>query len=239
MFALCAALVGLGYFQDVQLCFLIVGHTHENIDQRFNIISNTLKKTNIDSLKELLEIMQRGTSYTKAFVSARHLENVRDWKSFITPHLLTRGDTITRTFPHHMRFYMENGVTWVQYKDFSKDAWGTTDGHVCLRSLPNTAEKPTLAEVHRAKERELKALNEFIAYKTRCVKKLQNVEKNLQAIEETKWLKEYLEHFPNMNREVQRALPFWPHEQDRNGVEDSAPEVEVRTEDLSNLRKLV
>jgi hypothetical protein len=32
MFALCVALVGLGYFQEVQLCFLIVGHTHEDID---------------------------------------------------------------------------------------------------------------------------------------------------------------------------------------------------------------
>jgi hypothetical protein len=62
-------------------------------------------------LKELLELVQRGTSYTEAFVSARHLENVRDWKSFILPHLLTRGDTITGiTFPHYMRFYMENGV---------------------------------------------------------------------------------------------------------------------------------
>jgi hypothetical protein len=55
-----------------------VGHTHEDIDQRFSIISNTLKRTNIDSLKELLELVQRGTSYTKAFVSTRHLENVRD-----------------------------------------------------------------------------------------------------------------------------------------------------------------
>ena len=58
MFALCAALVGLGYFQEVQLCFLIVGHTHEDIDQRFSIISNTLKRTNIDSLKELLGLVQ-------------------------------------------------------------------------------------------------------------------------------------------------------------------------------------
>jgi len=80
------------------------------------------------------------------------------------------------------------------------------EGHVCLRSLPNTAEKPTLAEVHRAEERELKVLDEFIAYKTRCVERLQNVEKNLQAIEETKWLKEVLEHFLDANREAQRAL---------------------------------
>jgi hypothetical protein len=235
MFALCATLVGLGYFQEVQLCFLIVGHTHEDIDQCFNIISNTLKRTNIDSLKELLELVQLETSYMEAFVSARHLENVRDGKSFIMPHLLTRGNTITGiTFPHHMRFYMENGVIRVQYKYFSKDAWGPTDGLECLRSLPNMPEKPTLAEVHRVEERELKALDEFIAYKTRCVERLQNVEKNLQTIEETKWLKEYLEHFPDANREAQRALPFWPHEQDRNGVEDSALEVEVRTEDRSS-----
>jgi hypothetical protein len=167
-----------------------------------------LKRTNIDSLKELLELMQQGTSYTEAFMSARHLENVRDWKSFITLHLLTRGDTITGiTFPHHMRFYMENGMTRVQYKHFSKDAWRPTDGHVYLRSLPNTAEKPALAEVHRTEERELKALDEFIVYKTRCMERLQNIKKNLQAIEETEWLKEYLEHFSNANREAQRALP--------------------------------
>ena len=114
MFALCATLIGLGYFQEVQLCFLIVGHTYEDIDQRFSIILNTLKRTNIDSLKELLGLVQQGTSYTKAFVSVRHLENVRDWKLFITPYLFTRGDAITGiTFSHHMRFYMENGITRV------------------------------------------------------------------------------------------------------------------------------
>ena len=51
MFALCAALVGMRYFKEMQLCFLIVGHTHEDIDQRFSIISNTLKRSNIDSLQ--------------------------------------------------------------------------------------------------------------------------------------------------------------------------------------------
>ena len=58
MFALCVALVGLGYLQEVQLCFLIVEHTHEDIDQRFSIISNMLKRTNIDSLKDLLGLVQ-------------------------------------------------------------------------------------------------------------------------------------------------------------------------------------
>jgi hypothetical protein len=111
MFSLCAALMGLGYFQEVRLCFLIVGHTHEDIGQCFSIISSTLNRTNIDSLKELLQLVERGTSYTEAFVSARHLENVWNWKSFIMPHLFTRDDTLIGiTFPHHMRFYVENGV---------------------------------------------------------------------------------------------------------------------------------
>jgi hypothetical protein len=125
-----------------------VGHTHEDIDQRFSIISNTLKRTNIDSLKELLQPVERGTSYIEAFVSTKHLENVRDWKLFITPHLLTGGDTVTGiTFPHYMRFYMESGVPRVQHKHFCKDAWGPADGHLCLTSLPSTMEKPNLTEV--------------------------------------------------------------------------------------------
>ena len=123
-------------------------------------------------------------------------------------------------------------MTRVQFKHFSKDAWGPTEGHVCLKSLSNPTDKPTLSKVHRIEERELKALDKFIAYKRRClVRGLQNVEKNLQAIEETEWLKEYLEHFPDANREAQRALPFWPHEQDKNGGEDSASEGEVHRKD--------
>jgi hypothetical protein len=73
-----------------------------------------------------------------------------------------------------MRFYMENGMTRVQYKHFNKDIWRPAKGHVYLRSLWNTAEKPVLAEVHRVEERELKALDEFIAYEmcgeiTKCL----------------------------------------------------------------------
>ena len=96
----------------------------------FSTISNTLKSSDIDSMKKLLSQVEKGTSYTEAYVSARHLENVRDWKSFITPHLFRGGDTLTGiTFPHHMRFYMLGGMPRVQSKTFSKDAWVPTDGH--------------------------------------------------------------------------------------------------------------
>ena len=40
MFAFCAILVKLRYFAEVYLSFLLVGHTHEDIDQRFKQIFN-------------------------------------------------------------------------------------------------------------------------------------------------------------------------------------------------------
>ena len=51
------SLVALGFFKEIQLSFLIVGHTHENIDQRFSYISSPLKRQDIDSLEEMLQII--------------------------------------------------------------------------------------------------------------------------------------------------------------------------------------
>ena len=53
MFVFCACLVALGHFQEVQLSFLIMGHIHDDIDQRFSIISNILKRQDILSLKQM------------------------------------------------------------------------------------------------------------------------------------------------------------------------------------------
>ena len=53
----CTALIGLGYFKEVQVNFLLVGHTHANIDQHFSCISHVLKKDDINSLPELLNLI--------------------------------------------------------------------------------------------------------------------------------------------------------------------------------------
>ena len=109
---------------------------------------------------------------------------------------------------------------------------------MCLRSLPNIIEKPELAEVFGVDEHELKALDGFIAYKERCVERLQNVEKNLQAIDEARRLKQYLKEFPEGDREAQKALLFWPHEQERNIVEDIETKRVLHTEDHSRNREV-
>jgi hypothetical protein len=93
-------------------------------------------------------------------------------------------------------------------------------------------EKLNLAEVFCTDKRELRALDNFIAYKEKYVERLQNVEKNLQAIKETQWLKQYLEDFPRADRAAQRALPFWPHEQEI--MDESGTGAVVHTEEDSN-----
>ena len=78
MFAYCASLVALGYFREVRLSFLIVGHTHEDIDQQFSIISGVLKRQDIDSVKEMLALIERGASYIEAFTSTSLMEHIWD-----------------------------------------------------------------------------------------------------------------------------------------------------------------
>ena len=92
MFAYYASLVALGYFWEVRLSFFIVGHTHEDINQRFSIISGVLKRQDIDSVKEMLAFIERGTSYTDAFTTASLMEHIWDWKGFIMAHLHIRSD---------------------------------------------------------------------------------------------------------------------------------------------------
>ena len=138
MFALCAALVAFKYFAEVQLSFLIVGHTHKDIDQKFNTIFGTLKSRDIDSLKELLELVRKGASHIEAFTTSRHLEYVWDWKSFITPHLWSGVDAIIGVSkPHHFRFCLKNDMPYVQKKDYVHDTvWQPENGHQYLQSLP-------------------------------------------------------------------------------------------------------
>lgn len=76
MFALCATLVGLSYFVELHLSFLLVGYTHEDNNQRFSIISGTFKRQDIDSMQELLNLLRKGAIQTEAFTTSRHLEYV-------------------------------------------------------------------------------------------------------------------------------------------------------------------
>ena len=56
-FSLCTTLVGL---KEVRIGFLLVKHTHSDIDQRFNCILHILKGNDFNLLSELLGLIENG-----------------------------------------------------------------------------------------------------------------------------------------------------------------------------------
>jgi hypothetical protein len=196
------------------LSFLIVGHTHEDIDQRFSFISSALKREDIDSLPELLEKIRERPTHTEPFVHVEHLEHIRDWKKFITPYLRTDA-FVGISQPHHFRFYMNNNKPHVQYKPYSRSpAWKPEHGHECLQRIPSIDSQVDLASVAEPDGRELRALEDFILLKERHIVRHMNIEKSLKAVAETSKLIAYMHEFPLKDRTEERNLPFWPQVHD-------------------------
>jgi hypothetical protein len=85
--------------------FLLVGHMHSDIDQRFSSISHVLKGNDINSLSELLTLLQNQIPghANEPVRYAQLMENIWDCKGFIIPHLQSSRSTefIGMNEPHH------------------------------------------------------------------------------------------------------------------------------------------
>ena len=85
----------------------------------------------------------------------------------------------------------------MQYKIYCTDVWALEGGYSAIKSVPATRAKPRLSAVLHVDPREVQALEEFIALKERQINRLVRVDKNLDAILETEWLKDYILTFSN------------------------------------------
>lgn len=74
-----AVLIEMGIFTKIKISFLMVGHTHEDIDQMFSCISRRLSKNNARTLVEL--IREIGLSYTPVIEVdiLTYMYDVRRW----------------------------------------------------------------------------------------------------------------------------------------------------------------
>ena len=55
MFAVCEHLIALGWFQAIHLTFLPPGHTHSNLDQKYAVISQKLRQSDLLTLDHVIE----------------------------------------------------------------------------------------------------------------------------------------------------------------------------------------
>ena len=59
VFGYLSMLVEMGIFQKVKVGFLLVGHTHDHINQMFSHFLVTLKRENVGSLPSLIECIKK------------------------------------------------------------------------------------------------------------------------------------------------------------------------------------
>ena len=144
-----------------------------------------------------------------------------DWKELITLYLHNGLNTFVGiSTKHHFKFYLKKNKPFVQTKDYACDPiWEPVDGYQCLNEVPNREHKPKFAHVHDANHQDLKALEDFIIMKEKCIMKLMYVDRNMRAIEDTKWLMQYMKQFPREDKLIPwEQSQFWPTTREVNAI---------------------
>ena len=135
-----ACLVEWGVFEEVELCFLPVGHTHEDIDQFFSRVAVYLRKNNARSRQEMHEAVQN--SYTSKMntrpitESMENAANFSDWLDQGEYLACTAMRKRTKKKParagisqfHQFKFHTMDNQTVMQVRNWSsapldKDPW--------------------------------------------------------------------------------------------------------------------
>ncbi|KAL5017771.1 hypothetical protein ScPMuIL_005146 [Solemya velum] len=127
--ALLELLVHKEVFYEIQMSFLYVGHTHEDIDQMFSTIADTLRKEKALTLEELHSKMPCATSLGGCF----------DISSWLAPHLsLPRNHSKTGMF----RFRKSTEGVKIYYRKNSDQTWKTLGGSF-FKLINNKVSLPT------------------------------------------------------------------------------------------------
>ena len=127
MFAYLSLLVETFIFDEIEVGFLIVGHTHSSIDQYFSIISKAIKSKKTKfigsplAMKEIVKTVHKNSYPGENNPIVRDVQVYYDYKSwlakFINPDIKYYG------IPHYFRFHLVFGAKCaMQYKMFSDHA---------------------------------------------------------------------------------------------------------------------
>ena len=100
---------------QIQLSFLYVGHTHEDIDQLFSQISRLMRRNEAQTLPDLQALLPHATE----------IFGMLDMKSWIEPHIHVVSG---HTKPLHYRFKEAgSGPPTIEYRGNSKQRWKKID----------------------------------------------------------------------------------------------------------------
>ena len=114
LFAYLSMLVARGVFKTIQLGFLMVGHTHEDIDAMFSRFSEKLRVTQTYTLPHLMDTLRNSSSSSPApFL----LTKIPDFKQYCDGYLCDGQDILVgHSKPLQFRFFMQDETPMMQYK---------------------------------------------------------------------------------------------------------------------------
>ena len=125
--AFLSLLIACGVFKEIQVGFLLVGHTHEDIDAYFSHLSKALKSKNTFVLADLMKTFMH--SQELSFMP-EVIQEVADFKSFVKDYLHSGASTLIGLGEMHLfKFYIDNeGVPVMTYKKSTVNTqWLPTD----------------------------------------------------------------------------------------------------------------
>jgi hypothetical protein len=147
-FAYYSMLVELGYFDEIEVYFLIVGHTHTSLDQFFSVLSRKIYSVDFVgspmSMQHLL-LHAHSEESDRATIS-RSIEVVYDVKEKLSPHVL---DIHNHQVPYCFRFSRcADGKSKMQYKLFSSTGyyWLPVNQSPNAPTAPNASAEITVPE---------------------------------------------------------------------------------------------
>jgi hypothetical protein len=79
VFAFCALMVHLKMFKKVKINFMIVGHTHDDVDGLFGVISKHLNYAELATIGDLLRVFKQADSRVFEVAHIQTAVDVKDW----------------------------------------------------------------------------------------------------------------------------------------------------------------
>ena len=131
LFSYLSLLVARGVFKTIQLGFLMVGHTHEDIDAMFSRFSEKLRVGQTFTLPHLMDTLRTSsTSCPTPFL----LTQVPDFKNFCDGYLCEGQEAlIVHSKPLQFFFFMDGETPVMQYKvHVASPNWRPSNGCILL-----------------------------------------------------------------------------------------------------------
>ena len=143
VYAYWSLLVAKRIFREVYVNFMIVGHTHDDIDALFGKWSMLLKKENFPTIPALMKSFMD----VESIPTIPHLiEEVPDFKSFIEGAILDKEEVLVgHTKPQQVKFYLDGtGCHKMKYKLFCTDVEWLGEGGAGIKIWKEDAQRRSL-----------------------------------------------------------------------------------------------